>query len=278
MDPDYVQALSPRGETAARSPAASVRSSNRSQLAWVRSCSLPYKSPIALKDKTQALQRQKFIHVFDSLGLRRDQLGEAAGCNHVGLFATLADYTLNQSVDQRDVTIDQSGLDRTNRRTSHYIAWPYQLDAVESRRMLNQRIHRDLETRRYRAADVFAAPGHVIERRRSAEINHDTSCRVTVVGGDRIDDTVGADLLGVLVQDRHPGLDPGPHHQGLAMEVAMRQVLERLIQRWYDAGNRPRKGQSRYGCCRRRSLPAWIGLWPRSRATVQRASHALRYN
>src|SRR5260370_22159765 len=104
--------------------------------------------------------------------------------------------------------------------------------------MLNQRIHRDLETRRYRAADVFAAPGHVIERRRSAEINHDASCRVTVVGGDRIDDTVGPNLLGVLVQDGHPGLDPGPHHQGLAMEVAMRQVLERLIQRRYHAGDR----------------------------------------
>src|SRR5216683_1037734 len=102
MDPDYVQALSPRGETAARSPAASVRSSNRSQLAWVRSCSLPYKSPIALKDKAQALERQKFIHVFDRLGLRRDQLGEAPVSNHGVFSPPPANFTLNKSVDQRD--------------------------------------------------------------------------------------------------------------------------------------------------------------------------------
>ena len=37
-----------------------------------------------------------------------------------------------------------------------------------------------------------------------------------LVGGDRVDEPVGADLVGVVDPDRHPGLDPGPDQRGRA--------------------------------------------------------------
>jgi hypothetical protein len=41
---------------------------------------------------------------------------------------------------------------------------------------------------------------------------------VALVGGDRVHDAVGADLLRVVVEDRHAGLDARPDHQRLGVK------------------------------------------------------------
>jgi hypothetical protein len=58
-----------------------------------------------------------------------------------------------------------------------------------------------------------------------------------IVRGDGVDDPVGADLLRVVVEDRHSGLDARPDHAGFDLQVVPADRLERLRERRNDAGD-----------------------------------------
>ena len=55
----------------------------------------------------------------------------------------------------------------------------------------------------------LAARRHDIEGRGRAEVHHDARPSQPIVGRDRVDDAVGADLLGEVGQDADPGAHPG---------------------------------------------------------------------
>ena len=59
----------------------------------------------------------------------------------------------------------------------------------------------------------------------------------SLVGGDRVDQAVGADLERVVDADRHPGLQPGTDGQALGVEVALGELLELGAERWHDGGD-----------------------------------------
>ena len=56
---------------------------------------------------------------------------------------------------------------------------------------------------RDRPAEVFALRADAVEGCRRAEVDDDARPVDALVGGDRVDDAVGADLTRVLVEDRH---------------------------------------------------------------------------
>ena len=62
--------------------------------------------------------------------------------------------------------------------------------------------------------------------------------RVALVGGDRVDDPIGADFLGILVEDRHPGFNSGADHQRRAMKIALGELLHHLVERRHHARDR----------------------------------------
>ena len=178
-------------------------------------------------------------------GLGSDQTGEAPSRDHVSMLAPFLLDTIDQSVNQRRVAEDEARLDCTDGRAAYGLARAHQLDLVKFGRVFDQRIHRDSQSRRDRAAHVLAAPGDVVEGGRGAEIDHDRGAGVAVVGRYRVDDTVRAHLFGIFVQNRHPGLDSGTNDQRLALEVAMRQLFHRAVERRHHTRNRHALGTQR---------------------------------
>jgi hypothetical protein len=61
-----------------------------------------------------------------------------------------------------------------------------------------------------------------------------------VVGGDRVDEPVGADLIRVVDPNRHPGLDPRTDRETGGVEVALGHRFV-LVPEWrHDRGHRHR--------------------------------------
>ena len=81
-------------------------------------------------------------------------------------------------------------------------------------RAFDQGAERDLEPGADRAAEVLAVGGDGVEVDRRCRSRPTTQALAeALVGGDRVDQAVGADLERVVDPDRHPGLDPGPDRQ-----------------------------------------------------------------
>ena len=60
------------------------------------------------------------------------------------------------------------------------------------------------------------------------------------VGGDAIDDAVSADIFGILIQNRHAGLDTRPDDQRIDSEKFLPKLLRGRQHRWHDARDRDR--------------------------------------
>ena len=71
-----------------------------------------------------------------------------------------------------------------------------------------------------RAADELAVGGDDVEVGAGAEVDDDRRAAVEIERRDRVGDAIGADLLRVVVEDRHAGLDAGLDHDGVEVEVA----------------------------------------------------------
>ena len=106
---------------------------------------------------------------------------------------------------------------------------------------LGQRLHRDLDPGPDHAAQVLALGGDRVEGDRGAEVHDRARPAEPLVGGDRVDEPVGAELVRVVDPDRHPGLDARADDQAAAVEVALahRRVLGRR------AAARPRRRSTR---------------------------------
>ena len=93
--------------------------------------------------------------------------------------------------------------------------------SIEAR--VEERLHRDVDAREDRAAQVLALGGDAVEGGGGAEVDGDHRRAHELEGGDRVHDAVGADLARVLVADRAcPVRMPGPDHEGRARRRAWR--------------------------------------------------------
>src|SRR5271155_5517467 len=130
----------------------------------------PSEAAVAFEYQPEALQRQELVDFLDRFRLRRDEIGQSAGCDNAGLFTALTHDALDQTVDQSGIAEDQPRLNCADGGAPDDIARPRQFHAIELRRMLDQRVHRNPQAGSDRSADVLAAASDIIERRRSTEI------------------------------------------------------------------------------------------------------------
>ena len=93
---------------------------------------------------------------------------------------------------------------------------------------------------RDRAPEVLARGGDGVEVDPGAEVDDDAGAADLLVGGDGVDQAVGADLERVVDPDRHPGLDPGRDQQAVGVEVALGQLLVLAAERRHDRGDADR--------------------------------------
>ena len=94
-------------------------------------------------------------------------------------------------------------------------------NAGQRRGALGERLQGDLDARGDDPAEVLALGGHGVVGDRGAEVHHHARPPEALVGGDGVDEPVGADLAGVVVADRHARLDAGSHREHLVPEVPL---------------------------------------------------------
>ena len=101
--------------------------------------------------------------------------------------------------------------------------------------------------------------GHRVVGDRRAEVDDDDRAADLLVGRDRVDEAVGADLARVVVADRHAGPDPGPDDEHLVAEVARApspptraRAAARSRRRSTRRGRRASRRAARAGCAARR--------------------------
>src|SRR5437899_3678196 len=104
-----------------------------------RHSSLLYR-PIPFPNHAQALQREIGIHVLDQRNFRRDHIGESAGRYADRLLAKLLLHPANQSVDQPDVSVIETGLHRADSASADHLARLSHVDARQAGRALKQRV------------------------------------------------------------------------------------------------------------------------------------------
>lgn len=83
---------------------------------------------------------------------------------------------------------------------------------------------------------VLPARGDRVEGGRRAEVDDDGGPPVELDRRHRVDDAVGADLLGVVHEDRDAGLDAGFHEDGGHVSVVAPGDLAQLVQDRGDGG------------------------------------------
>ena len=114
-------------------------------------------------------------------------------------------------------------------------------------------------------AQVLAGRRDDVVGDRGAEVDDDAGTADPIVGGDGVDEPVGAHLARVVDPDRHPGPDRRADDQHLVLEVAARHLGPLLRQlghgrgddRAIDVARSPARA-GRAGCtARRRARPAW---------------------
>ena len=84
--------------------------------------------------------------------------------------------------------------------------------------------------------EVLARPRDGVEGGGRAQVHDDARPPVEVIGADGVGDAIGADLLGVVVEDRHARAHAGLEHDTGHVEPPARH----LAQRGRDAGHRRR--------------------------------------
>ena len=102
-----------------------------------------------------------------------------------------------------------------------------ELDPSQHGGAREQRVERDLDAGEDRAAEVLALRAHRVDGVGGAEVDDDRRAAVEVVRADRVGDAVGADVVRLVVEDRHAGAHAGLEHQRLVPEVPLGHLAER---------------------------------------------------
>src|ERR1700723_3738526 len=176
-------------------------------------------SAVALVDQPQPGEREQLVDGFDRGGERHDRAGEPAGGDRLGLGPELGAQAVDDRVDLAGGAVDDAGADGVDRGLADQRARRGDVDLGQGGGALGERLERDLDAGRDDPAEVLAVGGDGVVGDGGAEVDDDAGSAETLVRGDGIDEPVGADLAGVVVADRHRGLDAGPDDERLVAEV-----------------------------------------------------------
>ena len=166
---------------------------------------------VALEDDPQPVEGEPRLHVLDLLGVRGDQLGQAAGRHHRALtqHAARTDGTARRPARRirRGPRIGSTPPSTCRSRSGARPARPGGGGGVGEQCVEADRHAGVMAPPRYSPASEMASK--VVAVPRSTTMHGPAE---QVVGTDGIGDAVGSDLLGVVVEDGHPALDPRLEH------------------------------------------------------------------
>src|SRR5262249_41139041 len=181
---------------------------------------------VPLEHDPKPVEGEPRLIVLDRARERQDEVGEASGGDD-GAVTELGSEPIDERVDLAREAVDGTRLHRLHRRLADHVLRRDELDPTQGGGALEQRVPPDLDAGEDRAAEVLAFLADRLDRVRGTEVDHDRRAAVQVVGGHRVGDAVGPDLLRVVVEDRHPAADAGLHHERLEPEVATRHESQR---------------------------------------------------
>src|ERR1700722_2318087 len=178
-------------------------------------------SAVALVDQSQPGQSQEIVDGFDRRGKRHDRTGEPAGGDRLRLGPELGAQAVDDRVDLAGGAVDDAGADGVDCGLADQRAGRGDVDLGQGGGALGERLERDLDAGRDDPAEVLAVGGDGVVGDGGAEVDDDAGSAEAGVRGDGVDEPVGTDLAGVVVADRHGGLDAGPDDEHLVAEVAL---------------------------------------------------------
>ena len=180
---------------------------------------------VTVEDDTQTVERQEGLDVLDRRSLRGDQGSQAAGGDDRAA-AQLGPEPFDHAVDLRGKSEHGARLQRLDGVPANDAAWRHQFNRLQGRRPAEEGIEADLDARGDGAPEELSVSGDDVEVVARTEVDHDGRTAVEVEGGDGVGDAVGADLLGVVVENRHAGPDAGLDHHRIDIDVAVDHLAQ----------------------------------------------------
>ena len=163
---------------------------------------------ISFGQHAQTVKREVRIDVPDDGGALRHQGREAAGGQHLHVMPVLGLHPRHQPLDHRDIPPVDAGLHRRDRIAPDHRLRPPDADARQPGRGAMQSLNRQVDPRRDDAAQIRPVVIRHIERGRGAEIDHHQRPTIIAMPGQRIEQPIGADFLGVIHLDLEPKAEP----------------------------------------------------------------------
>src|SRR6266496_134855 len=167
-------------------------------------------------NEAESGQGQQRVDLLDPLRTASKELCHASRRDHARLCSDLPGDPLDHAVDEREIAEVEARLDRARGRLAHHLLGSPDLDAPETGGALEERLRRDRDSRHDDSTGVLSLRGDDVERGRRTEVDDDAWPAQPIVCRDRVDDSVGADLLRGVVEDRHPGANAGLDENRLA--------------------------------------------------------------
>ena len=157
--------------------------------------------------------------------MRSDRRREAARRNEGrGLAERLGEAPID-AVDEAREAVGEAGLDGRLRVLADRSLRGGEIDPRELRRAGGEGLQRDLDPRSDHAAEVLAGTRDHVEVGRGAEVDRHAGSVHLRMCRDGVDEAVRSELVRVVDQDRHPGLQGRPHQQAGSAQVALGEVL-----------------------------------------------------
>ena len=187
-------------------------------------------------DEPEALEREVGVDAVEGLGVRGDQVGEAARGDRLGLDSELLADLRDDPVHLACEPVDEAGLEAADGRLADHGRRRGEVDLDEPGGAGEQRLHRDLDPGREHAAHVIAFGRDDVEVRRRAEVDDDAGRAVALLRRDSVDDPVRPDLARVVVANRDARLHSGPDRQDRRAGPPLRDALPLALERRHGGG------------------------------------------
>src|SRR3954454_14102543 len=145
----------------------------------------------------------------------------------------LVDHSADDPVDLAGDAVQDAGLHRLDGVLGDHRPWADDLDLAELGAAPAECLQGDVDTGGDSPSDVLTAFAHHIEGGRRAEVDDDRRPPDELRVGQGVDNTIGADLTGVVHQHRYAGPDARLHHHMGDVSQVGPQHLAPFVQ---DAG------------------------------------------
>src|SRR3954453_10278061 len=174
---------------------------------------------VASMDETQTLEGQQVVHAIDGVREGHDHVREATGGDRRRVGAELRAQAADDPVDLARIAVDDAVADRVARALADEGLGRDELDPRQARRPRGERLERDLDARGDERAEQRAIARDDVVGDRRAEVDDDAGVLHPLVGRDRVDEPVGAELARIVDPDRHPRPPPRADDEQFAPEV-----------------------------------------------------------